>query len=75
MNVTEVEKKESTKHCCGNGCLRRDSAEHEEEAEALIDERITENNTADADRRANGMLEEIASRENLNRAYKRVKGN
>lgn len=31
MKVTEVEKKESTKHCCGNGCLWRDSAEHEEE--------------------------------------------
>ena len=75
MNVTEVEKKESTKHCCGNGCLRRDSAEHEEEAEALIDKRITENNTADADRQANGLLEEIVSRENLNRAYKRVKRN
>lgn len=75
MKVTEVEKKESTKHCCGNGCLRRDSAEHEGEAEALIDKRITENNTADADRQANGLLEEIVSRENLNRAYKRVKRN
>lgn len=75
MRVTEVEKKESTKHCCGNGCLRRDSAEHEGEAEALIDKRITENNTADADRQANGLLEEIVSRENLNRAYKRVKRN
>lgn len=75
MKVTEVEIKESTKHCCGNGCLRRDSAEHEEEAEALIDERITENNTADADRQANGLLEEIVSPENLNRAYKRVKRN
>ena len=75
MKVTEVEIKESTKHCCGNGCLRRDSAEHEEETEALIDKRITENNTADADRQANGLLEEIVSRENLNRAYKRVKRN
>ena len=75
MNVTEVEIKESTKHCCGNGCLRRDSAEHKEQAEALIDKRITENNTANADRQANGLLEEIASRENLNRAYKRVKRN
>jgi len=75
MNVTEVERKESTKHCCGNGCLQRDSAEHEEEAEALIDKRITENNTADADRQADGLLEEIVSRENLNRAYKRVKRN
>ena len=31
MKVTEVERKESTKHCWGNGCLWRDSAEHEEE--------------------------------------------
>lgn len=75
MRVTEVEIKESTKHCWGNGCLRRDSAEHEGEAEALIDKRITENNTTDADRQANGLLEEIVSRENLNRAYKRVKRN
>ena len=75
MKVTEVEVKESTKRCCGNGCLRRDSAEHEEYAEALIDKRITENNTADADRQAKGLLEEIVSRENLNRAYKRVKRN
>lgn len=75
MNVTEVERKESTKHCCGNGCLRRDSAEHEEYAEALIDQRITENNNTNADRQANGLLEEIVSRGNLNRAYKRVKRN
>ncbi|MCF0168633.1 MAG: group II intron reverse transcriptase/maturase [Bacteroidales bacterium] len=75
MNATEVEKKESTKHCCGNGCLQRDSAEHEEYAEALIDKRIAENNIINADRQANGMLEEIVSRENMNRAYKRVKQN
>ena len=75
MNVTEVERKESTKHCCGNGCLRMDSAEHEEDAEALIDQRITENNNTNANRQANGLLEEIVSRENLNRAYKRVKKN
>ena len=75
MNVTEVERKESTKHCCGNGCLQMDSAEHEEYAGALIDMRITENNTANADRQASGLLEEIVSSENLNRAYKRVKRN
>lgn len=75
MKVTEVERKESTKHSSGNGCLRRDSAEHEEEAGALIDGRMTENNTTDADRRADGLLERIVSRENLNRAYKRVKRN
>ncbi|MPM74458.1 hypothetical protein SDC9_121446 [bioreactor metagenome] len=55
MNVTEVERKESTKHCCGNGCRRRDSAEHEEEGGALIGKRITENNVTKADRGVDGM--------------------
>ena len=68
MNVTEVEIKESTKHCCGNGWGLKDSAEHEGEGRALIDQRITENNSANADRRGYGMLEEIVSAENLNRA-------
>ena len=75
MNVTKVETEESTKHCCGNGCCRKDSAEHEGEGRALIDQRITENNSANADRRGYGMLEEIVSADNLNRAYKRVKKN
>lgn len=75
MKATEVERKENTKHCCGNGCMWRGSVEHEEEIEAFIDKRITENNTVNADRQANGLLEEIVSRENLNRAYKRVKRN
>jgi group II intron reverse transcriptase/maturase len=75
MNVTEVERKESTKHCCGNGCRQRDSAEHEEESGALIDKRITENNVTNADREVDGLLEQIVSPENLNRAYKRVKRN
>ena len=75
MNVTEVERKESTKHYCGNGCCRRDSAEHEEEGRALIDKRITENNSTNADRGGYGMLEEIVSAGNLNQAYKKVKRN
>ncbi|NSW92103.1 MAG: group II intron reverse transcriptase/maturase [Firmicutes bacterium] len=75
MNVTEVETKESTKHCCGNGCRRRDSAEHEEEGGALINRRITENNVTNADRGVNGLLEQVVSPENLNRAYERVKRN
>jgi len=57
MNVTEVEMKESTKHCCGNGCCRRDSAEREGEGRALIEQRITENNSTNADRRVDGLLE------------------
>ncbi|WP_312432439.1 group II intron reverse transcriptase/maturase [Lacrimispora sp.] len=75
MNVTEVEKRESTKHCCSNGCRRRDSAEHEENGGALIDKRITESNATNADRKVDGLLEIIVSNENLNRAYQRVKRN
>ena len=75
MKVTEVERKESTKHGCGNGCPQRVSAEHGEYAEALIDKRMTENNITKVDRQAHGLLEKIVSRENLNRAYKRVKRN
>lgn len=72
MNVTKTERKESTKHCCGSGCRRRDSAEHEEEGGALIGERITENNVTNANRDVNRLLERIVSPENLNNAYKRV---
>lgn len=72
MNVTKTERKESTKHCCGSGCRRRDSAEHEEEGGALIGQRITENNVTNADRDVNRRLERIVSPENLNNAYKRV---
>ncbi len=72
MNVTKTERKESTKHCCGSGCRRRDSAEHEEESGALIGQRITENNVTNADRDVNRLLERIVSPENLNNAYKRV---
>ena len=75
MKVTEVEMKESTKQCCGNVCCRRDSAEREGEGRAPIDQRITENNSANADRRVDGLLEEIVSADNLNRAYKRVRKN
>lgn len=75
MKVTETERKESTKRCCGSGCRRRDSAEHEEEGGALIGQRITESNVTNADREENGLLERIVSRENLNKAYKRVKKN
>ena len=75
MKVTKGETKESTKHCCGNGCCRKDSAEHEGKGRALIDQRIAENNSTNADRRVDGLMEEIVSAGNLNRAYKRVKKN
>lgn len=75
MKVTEAERKESTKRLCGGGCLQRVRAEHEEYAEALIGKRMTENNTTNAGRQVSGLLEEIVSAGNLNRAYKRVKRN
>jgi len=55
----------------GNGgCLQRDSAEHEEYAGARSADR---RETEEAD--GAGLLERILSRDNLNRAYKRVKAN
>ncbi|MBO5639115.1 MAG: group II intron reverse transcriptase/maturase, partial [Oscillospiraceae bacterium] len=57
-------------HPGNGGCPQRDSAEHEEYAGARsIDRRETEE-TDGAD-----LLERVLSRENLNRAYKRVKAN
>jgi group II intron reverse transcriptase/maturase len=74
MKVTEAEL-QSTKRRENCGWLQRDSAEHEEYAGALIGGRIAENNITNADRPTEGLLERIVSRENLNRAYKRVKRN
>lgn len=81
MNVTKVGgqserlPKESRIHCCSNGCRQRDSAEHERYDRALTDRRITESNITNADRQGNGILEQILSADNLNRAYKQVKRN
>ena len=75
MNVTKIGKKESRKPCCGKGWPQKDSAEHERYAGALTDKRITENNSTNADRKEDGLLEVILSASNLNRAYKQVKKN
>lgn len=75
MNVTGVGTKESRIPCCSKGCRQRDNAEHEGYDGALTKERITENNITNADRIGNGILEEILSTDNLNKAYKRVKSN
>ena len=74
MKVTEAEM-QSTKRSENCGWPQRDSAEHEGYAGAPIGRRITENNITDADRPTDGLLERIVSRDNLNRAYKRVKKN
>ena len=51
-------------------CLQRDSAEHEEYAgvQSVGNREVAEQDGAD-------LLEQILSRDNLNRAYKRVKAN
>jgi group II intron reverse transcriptase/maturase len=51
-------------------CLQRDSAEHDEYAgaQSIDGQKVTETGGAD-------LLERILSRDNLNRAYKRVKAN
>lgn len=75
MQVTGIGIKEGRTPCCGKGCCQRDSAEHEGYDGAPTNARITENNTINADRIGNGLLEEILYAENLNKAYKRVKSN
>ena len=74
MNVTKVETKESTKHCCGNGFCRIDSAEHEGEDRALIDERMTENNLANLiERLGIDLFEDITNLTNLATACDHVR--
>jgi RNA-directed DNA polymerase len=75
MKVTEVGIKESRIPCCGKGYPQRDNAEHEGYAGAPTDKKITENNNTNADSQESELLEKILSRDNLNRAYKRVKKN
>lgn len=54
-----------------DGFLQRDSVEHEEHAEAYSGERME---TEEQDN-AEGLMEQILDRDNLNRAYRRVKSN
>ena len=53
-----------------DGCLQRDGVEHKEYAEACSTEvrEVVERNGAD-------LLERVLDRDNLNKAYKRVKAN
>jgi len=75
MKVTKVGTKENRIPCYSKGYLQRDSAEHKGYAGAFTDERITENNSTNANSRGNELLERILSRGNLNEAYKQVKRN
>ena len=61
---------EKAEYSGNGGCPQMDSAEHEEYAGAQSADRREPEETDGAD-----LLERILSRENLNRAYKRVKAN
>ena len=74
MKVTEDETKESTKRGCGHGYCQRASAERGEYDRAPIVQRMTENDDTDAPT-VPDLMEKIASRDNLNAAYKRVRNN
>ena len=55
--------------------LQKNSAEHKGYAGVHNPERITENNITDADLSRESLLEKIVDRDNMNKAYKRVKSN
>ncbi len=73
MNVTKDGFKDRQLH--KEGYLQMVSAEQRENAEATAYQRITENNDIITDFRTDGLLERILDRDNLNKAYKRVKSN
>ena len=78
MNVTKTEAKYSQPPADNSrkeGLPQKNSAEHEGYAGAYNSERITENNVIDADKSKERLLEQIVDRDNLNRAFKRVKSN
>jgi len=55
--------------------LQMVSAEQKEYAEVCGSQRITENNITNTNKQTEGLLEQILTSENLNRAYKQVKRN
>lgn len=74
MKVTKGEIKESIKHSCGCGYRQRVSAERGEYDGALIVPRMTENDDTNAPTTLD-LMEKIASRDNLNAAYIKVRKN
>ena len=57
------------------GYLQRVSAEQREYAEVCESPKITETDSTDTKQQREGLLEQILSRDNLNRAYKQIKRN
>ena len=73
MNVTEHQIKH--RQPCEEGQPQKVSAEQRGYAEACRSDRITENTNIDTDLQTAGLLEKILHRDNLNKAFKRVKSN
>jgi retron-type reverse transcriptase len=71
--VTKNEIKDRQLH--KEGYLQRESAEQKEYAEVSAHLRITENNRIITDFQTDELLDEILHRDNLNKAYKKVKSN
>jgi RNA-directed DNA polymerase len=73
MNVT----KDGIKHrkLQTEGCLQNVPAEQEGYAEVCVSSRITENNVTNAYSPTDRLLEKILDRDNMNKAYKKVKSN
>jgi len=74
MKVTESD---NLKHrqLLEEGYLQRVSAEQREYAEVCESPKLTETDSTNTNKQREGLLEQILSRENLNRAYKQVKRN
>jgi RNA-directed DNA polymerase len=60
---------------CKEGSPQKNSAEHEGYAGAHNPGRMTENNITDADIPKERLLEQVVDRDNMNRAFKKVKSN
>jgi group II intron reverse transcriptase/maturase len=73
MNVTENGFKNRQLH--KEGYLQMVSAEQKEHAEGFAHSRITENNDIITDFQTDNLMEQILHRDNLNKAYKKVKSN
>lgn len=73
MNVTKDKLKHRQLH--KEGHLQKVSAEQKGYAEACACQRITENTSIITDLQTTGLLERILQKENLNRAFKKVKSN
>jgi RNA-directed DNA polymerase len=73
MNVTKNEIKDRQLH--KEGYLQRVSAEQKEYAEVSAHLRITENNHIITDFQTDELMDAILQRDNLNKAYKKVKSN